>query len=397
MRLWRKQSTRYLDSAGRRVPSSTLGSRKVKTESRRWYANVRMSDGRHRQTPLTEDRKSSGTLARRLQAEQDSLQASGLTSRDLERLKPICELLDRYERHLTDKRNTPAYVDLTMGRIRRVVDALGAKRVDDLDAGEIQSLLASWRATGVPETRQGRRVTPISVESSNHYLRACRSLSRWLWNSGTTSEDILRSLKILNSRPDLRRVRRALTESELSRLIRAARESEATVCGLCPEDRGMLYVLASFTGLRASELASLCPQSLDLESQTILVQASYSKHRREDVVPLHASLVPMLEPWLSSKECGEALFPGRWAADRRGGKMLQADLKVAGIEYKTDQGYCDFHSLRHTYISGLIRSGVHIAVAQQLARHADVSTTMRYTHHLDDDLRAGLAKLPGLS
>ena len=46
----------------------------------------------------------------------------------------------------------------------------------------------------------------------------------------------------------------------------------------------------------------------------------------------------------------------------------------------------DFHALRHTFISRLVKAGVHPKLAQDLARHSDIKLTMnRYTHTLIED------------
>ncbi len=50
----------------------------------------------------------------------------------------------------------------------------------------------------------------------------------------------------------------------------------------------------------------------------------------------------------------------------------------------------DFHALRHTYISRLVRSSVNVKVAQELARHSTPTLTLgRYAHvQLVDQPRA---------
>src|SRR5262249_4907943 len=79
-------------------------------------------------------------------------------------------------------------------------------------------------------------------------------------------------------------------------------------------------------------------------------------------------------------------------------KMVRADLVVAGIPYRDDDGrVADFHSFRHTFISNLARGGVHPKVAQQLARHSTITLTMdRYSHTLVEEQSAALAALPDL-
>jgi hypothetical protein len=62
---------------------------------------------------------------------------------------------------------------------------------------------------------------------------------------------------------------------------------------------------------------------------------------------------------------------------------------------ETHEGLADFHAAgRHSYVTGLLRNGASITEARELARHADVRMTMRYTHiGLEDQARA-LASLP---
>ncbi len=176
----------------------------------------------------------------------------------------------------------------------------------------------------------------------------------------------------------------------------------------------MLYRVATMTGLRASELASLTPASFDVAADppTVTLAAGYSKHHREDVLPLHSDLAARLRQWLSDRDRDsdeekrvvlslnraadakpERLFPGTWA--ERAFKMLRNDLEAAEIAYVTDAGIADFHSLRHTFISNLVAAGVHPKLAQQLARHSTISLTMdRYTHVGLLDVTAALESLP---
>ena len=148
---------------------------------------------------------------------------------------------------------------------------------------------------------------------------------------------------------------------------------------------------------------------------TVTVQASYSKHRRQDVQPIREDLADLLRPWLNKKECGQRVF----AIIDVAAKMMRKDLDAAREawlkEARTDKDraerekthflsyrdganrVADFHALRHTYISRLVASGANIKVAQELARHSTPSLTLgRYAHvQLLDQTRA-LAALPSI-
>ena len=170
--------------------------------------------------------------------------------------------------------------------------------------------------------------------------------------------------------------------------------------GFSPADRHMLYVLALSTGLRASELASLKPESLLLleDPPTVTVKAGYSKRRRMDVLPLPSEILQAVRAWLAGKPAGQPLWPGKWAKQRYAGKILQCDLLVAKVDYVDANGlFADFHALRHTYITNLGRHGVPLVAAQKLARHSTpVLTAARYTHIDLADQSREVQKLPRL-
>jgi len=66
----------------------------------------------------------------------------------------------------------------------------------------------------------------------------------------------------------------------------------------------MLYVLATWTGYRRRELASLTLRSFNLDNdpKTVTVRPSYSKRRQQDVIPLHPVVVEGFQAWLKAKE-----------------------------------------------------------------------------------------------
>ena len=149
------------------------------------------------------------------------------------------------------------------------------------------------------------------------------------------------------------------------------------------------------TGLRKSEIASLTPESFQLDDQTptLTLEARNSKHRKRDVLPLHPQLVTLLRQWLPEYSPGEPLFPK--LAKRKAQTMIRKDLEAAGIPFRTKDGDVDFHAAgRHSYITGLLRNGTSLVVARELARHSDVKMTMGYTHIGLEDQAKGIQNLP---
>lgn len=191
----------------------------------------------------------------------------------------------------------------------------------------------------------------------------------------------------------------------------AAAESGPFRCGISGSDRVMLYRLALGTGFRRGELASLTPESIELEGETPIIRilAGYSKHRREDIQPIRPDLAEQLRPWLSDRPAKGPLWPKL----NRSSVIVREDLLASRCEwlkeaqenpeevarweasdflaYRNHRGLvADFHALRHTFITHLVGSGAPGKAAQMLARHSPPMLTLgRYTHAgMDESVRA---------
>jgi hypothetical protein len=156
--------------------------------------------------------------------------------------------------------------------------------------------------------------------------------------------------------------------------------------------RAVLYALLLGTGLRVGEAKSLCPESFDLgESATVQLEAAYSKRRRTDVLPLPSWLVARLAVWLDGKPVGQPIFNLR----QNRMEMFYADLERAGVDRDTVTGRIDMHSLRHTFVSNVVRGGASIKVGQELARHSSVTLTLGiYAHARLHDVVGAVEGLP---
>ena len=284
-----------------------------------------------------------------------------------EAVRPLTEHLADCERTLAARGRTVKHTRLTLSRLRRVVGICRASHITDLTSSAIQHALASLRAEG------------IGLESLNHHARAVRGFSRWLLLDGRTQTDILAAVRGYNAATDRRHVRRALSEDQLGRLLRATQEGP-TICGMAGPDRAMLYTLATGTGFRVSELRSLMPGSVALETDppTVTVEAAYSKRRRRDTQLVPQALAAALRVWIQDKPWGEPVL----AMPNKPASMMRRDLEAAGVPYRDETGaVADFHSLRHTYVTRLVHSGLDVKLVQHLARHSTpVLTLGRYTH-----------------
>jgi site-specific recombinase XerC len=281
---------------------------------------------------------------------------------------PIADALGAFERSLDE--TTPKHRKLTMTRVRRLIEASGTQTIGELEAERIEDALKSIR-----------RAEDLGNRTYNHYLQAVDEFGKWLVSSKRLPTNPVAGIDRLNAETDVRHQRRALTPDEVSRLVRAARDSGREVQGYSGELRARVYLTSFFTGLRRLELASLTPRSFKLDDAqpTLVVEAACSKHRRKDTLPMHPELVAMVREWIEGLEPDEPLFPR--LARKKTYTMVQKDLERAGIPYETHEGLADFHAAgRHSHITGLMASGTSIMEAKELARHADIRQTAKYTH-----------------
>jgi len=389
------------DRNGRSIPYSV------------WYLEFRDHQETMRRTPAFKDKKASEELGRKIErlvsrrvaGESPDTSMSRwletLPGKLIERLakigvleprwfaasKPLPEHLKDFERYLDSKGNTKRHIQQTVSEVNRVFKLCGFRFWSDIAAGKVQQCLA--------DLRNGKNT--ISLRTSNHHLRAVKHFCKWMVKEQRASASPIDHLGKLNEKTDSRRKRRALTHDELKALLKAARKGPV-VHGMTGKDREMLYRVDVETGLRWSELRSLKVSSFSLETEppTVRVDAAYSKHRQEDVLPLRAETAILIREYLSKLFPENPAFPMRKG---RGAEMMRHDLEAAEIEYVDEGGrYADFHSLRHSYITALAKSGVHPKTAQSLARHSTISLTMdHYTHTVLEDQSEALKKLPDLS
>ena len=90
-----------------------------------------------------------------------------------------------------------------------------------------------------------------------------------------------------------------------------------------------------------------------------------------------------------------------WIAEAETEAEEKSRLASDFLTYKNFDGrYADFHSLRHTFVTNLGKAKVSPKTAQTLARHSDISLTMKIYTHIDqeDQIEAinALPSIPGV-
>jgi site-specific recombinase XerD len=163
------------------------------------------------------------------------------------------------------------------------------------------------------------------------------------------------------------------------RKLPAILSSDEVVCFLeaVPSLKTRTALTAAYgAGLRASEAVSL--KVADIDSERMLIQVRHGKGARDRTVMLSPQLLRILRTYWRLARPREWLFPGRDETKPIDVQVLHAACrsatKAAGLTKRVS-----VHTLRHSFATHLLESGVDIRIIQVLLGHKSLSTTARYT------------------
>ncbi len=313
--------------------------------------------------------------------------------------KGLDDHLADFEKTLKARGVVPRYLADRMGCLRAFVAEARVKRLKDLDLPRASAWLTTYKDRG------------LGARSVNRRYQAIKQFGLWLLKTRRVQFDPFDGLKSLNEEADRRHVRRALTPEEAERLLEAARTrplswthrgktvepktlAERVRLQRLGETRALIYAIALGTGLRKSEIRRLRWCDIDLDARRLTVTAASAKSRKHQVVPLSTALAKTLRA--ARPTAASPTDPVIPAGAFPNTTTFHRDVEAAGIARENAEGrVVDFHALRTTFVTWLAMTGAHPKVAQALARHASVETTMgRYTDLALIDAAGTIERLP---
>ncbi len=309
-------------------------------------ADVRRTDVPLRTTEKRVAEKRLDELVRRVQLEREGLRAPESVSDAAQR--PILEHLQQF---ITEKRDgrgrTRGYLRKVDQRVRLLARECGWRVLRDVTAESFET----WRSrqTGTAKTL-------------NEYLGAIRALVLWVERKhGVRVDGLARVERIAGGKQAFKR--RALTDDEVSRLLRAA------------GPRAVVYLVALQTGFRRRELSGLQWRHVEWIGKRAVIRlpAELAKNRKADVGRLLPEVADALrELGRGGMRPDSRIFKG--IMPRR--ETVAKDLEAGGIcRLDAEGNKVDLHALRHTFITNTARAKMSGAVRKALARHSDQRLT----------------------
>lgn len=185
-----------------------------------------------------------------------------------------------------------------------------------------------------------------------------------------------------------RKLPKVLTDDERSLLLKQSNKRyKSPLRNLC-----MLRVMLE-AGLRAGEVVALQPSHLNMTTCKLMVREG--KGKKDRTLWINEDLRSLIGEWLERRPQSKWLFP-----TTNGGKLDTRYLRVMVKRYAQKADIPEWekvspHTLRHTFATDLYRETKNIRLVQKALGHTDLSTTMIYTHIVDEELEEALKGFRG--
>jgi integrase len=354
-----------------------------------WYAKYRLADGRQVQRTLGpawtgRGRPAAGYFTKRLAEDwlRDTLDEArrGTLPGSVRTGATFADAAAEWLRYVEDDRDVkPSTLTDYRSVARRLVEQFGDLAIEDVTAERIEE----WRS-GIG----AGRAQPLTNRTRNKSLTILGGIMERARRVYGLRSNPAREIEKLRERYDATRFD-FYSPEEVWALVRAA----------ASEQDGAIFLTAAFTGLRRGELIALRWRDVDFERSAVRVSGSYAngklttpKSGRGRVVPMVPEVAAALAR-LSEPDSGvgddDLVFLGELGMYLDGSALRRRFVAACG---RAELRAIRFHDLRHTFGTLAVRGAESIVELQAWLGHAEVRTTMRYTHYREQqDAAARLA------
>ena len=293
---------------------------------------------------------------------------------------PLTKHVDAYIEHCRHAGHVEKHIIEKVRHLKTLLDGIKATRLSELTAEAVEKHMWAMKAAGK------------AARTANFTRQVAIAFANWCAHTGRVEVNPLAVVAKQDERKDRRRIRRPVTDDELTRLLAVAE----------PRGRKPWYMAAALAGLRKGDLQHLRWADVDFAAGTITIRDG--KARREDVVPMHPQLADellrlrdsspvlpqdrvfhttvtdatrlkdFLRAGIARREVvtdaeGEPVMVGKGKRQRPRTRIVTEDAEGRVV---------DLHALRTWLGTKLARAGVAPQLAQRIMRHADYRTTLKH-------------------
>lgn len=234
-------------------------------------------------------------------------------------------------------------------------------------------------------------ITPQDIEdfNSDYILKNDYSTS---YQNGVINAIKLFFKRIANIHINLEELERPKKQFKLP-VVLSLDEVERVLNSIANVKHKCMLTLIYSCGLRVGELISLKIE--DIDSQRMVIHIKQAKGSKDRIVPLAPSALKLLRTYYQLYRPKKYLFNGSDSYQYSRSSIqsvFRAAVKRANIRKK-----CTLHTLRHSYATHLLESGVNLRYIQELLGHNSPKTTQIYTHVTSEESRKVTSPLEKLN
>lgn len=347
-----------------------------------YYGTYRGPDGKRHEVALGANLKAAKERLNKLRYDADRIR-SGLGD-DVSQEYPLSRLIPEYIEHVRTrgKPGSRHYAEVRRSLEGFVAEFPGLSMVRHVTSGRVVEYQTALLRKGL---------APGTINNRCEQVVSC---VQWAEKVGRVARCTARHVRRLSQKgTGRRRERRVISSDELARLIAAAESIDGRYK---TQPRSPLIRVVAGTGLRIGEALALrwCDVIATEAGESVRVTSQTSKTAKTRDVPLSRGVSERLK----ALRLESGLYLGRLPADadsiflsQRGtplgymcaGRWFGIVMGIAGVEPVTPSGVCDWHALRHTWVTDMLRSGADISTVSSLAGHASIKMTMSVYAHME--------------
>ena len=233
------------------------------------------------------------------------------------------------------------------------------------------------------ENKDIRKYILFLLENSKHsksFVDQAVSVIKLLYKEVVPKSEMV--LNLPRPRKDFK-LPSVLSQSEVLQILQAtSNEKHKTI----------LFLVYS-AGLRVGEVVRLKPE--DIESTRMLIKVNKGKGGKDRYTLLSHIALEQLQKYLILYKPEKWLFCGSKAGDHITERTVQRIFENSCTKAKISKDV-SVHTLRHSFATHLLESGVDLRYIQELLGHASTKTTEIYTHVTQKNISAILSPLDKL-
>lgn len=190
---------------------------------------------------------------------------------------------------------------------------------------------------------------------------------------------------------NIKNIERPISEKKLP-VVLSLSEVERLLNSIPNLKHKSMIMLIYSCGLRRSELLNM--RVADIDSDRMIIHIKGAKGKKDRVVPLSDTMLKQLRSYAKAYRPKDLLFTGQ-DGGMYAPSSLQNILRTAVRKVKIKK-HVTLHTLRHSYATHLLESGVNLRYIQEVLGHNSPKTTQIYTHVSSENFKQIISPLEKL-